>query len=143
MTAHDLVGLAERVEKATGPSRELDFEIALAIGFTLRSPTALERLIEKREWVKPDGSRTSWREGDPHFPVCCTGSLDAAMTLANDPILLKFGGPSGLIREAMDRLSQKFALHMRHWPADQDYPSWLARFIVAASLRARASVGEG
>jgi hypothetical protein len=65
--------LLERVEKATGPDRELDF--ALALAFT---PGGYR-------WPDERGGAIMWPDGRGSFgvaePDCLTASLDAAMAL--------------------------------------------------------------
>lgn len=67
-------------------------------------------------------------------PPNYTASLDAAMTLV--PIDRTAMGD--VLRKAMRALGDKFALHMRRWPENENYTEWLARFTTAASLRAIA-----
>ena len=73
-TRNELLTLADRVEAATGPGRELDAEIARAIGWgcVMRDPEAGHRWIC---W------RKRYRDGEwirlPHY----TFSIDAALTL--------------------------------------------------------------
>ena len=62
-----LSALLAKLEAATGPSRELDAAIALAVGWRERDG------MLGWEWVAPEGRM----RGLPHF----TKSLDAAMTL--------------------------------------------------------------
>lgn len=65
----DLLGLAERVEKASGPDRELDHRIAL-----VAQDGRLGRFSTAEAWVKA-ATEENWNS--PMF----TASLDAAMTL--------------------------------------------------------------
>lgn len=74
------------------------------------------------------------------LPLRYTASLDAAMSLTTGLDRIIGAGP-GLMREAMGRLSQRFALHIALWPEDHSYTEWLARYVAAAALRARAVGG--
>ena len=135
---NDMISLAERCEAAAGKDRDLDW---------LLHRERHAKLIDDTTYCyfgpEKDGRWLTYRM--PHrwpwsraLAPRYTKSIDAAMTLATDPCLRKFGGPSGMLREAMDRLGSRFALHMRRWPNGENYGEWLARFICAASLRARA-----
>jgi len=66
MTEIRKAALSSLIEQARGPSRELDREIALALGWQV-----INQLGES--WFDPDGKAS----GLPAY----TGSLDAAMTL--------------------------------------------------------------
>ena len=113
----ELLELAERCEKATGPDQELDRAIQLAI----RKP------VPSDKWTGRDAIL-------PQKPRHYTASLDTAMTLVPE------GQESGIIHEAWSRLSDAAALHVRFWKAeDGSYAQALARFVTAAALRARAS----
>jgi hypothetical protein len=81
----DIVGLLERVEAATGPDRELDYELALyekAPDWRKRKPWK-----QTNGWAKPDVASTSWAVlfydgGGNALPVPqYTASLDAALAL--------------------------------------------------------------
>ena len=58
--------LIAKLEAATGPSRELDYEIALAVGWS-RNPYG-------RGWLAANGDLCD-------APPCLTASIDAALTL--------------------------------------------------------------
>lgn len=66
--------LLERLALATGPSRELDAEIAQAIGYEHRS-IGIAHPDNCRVWYDNLGAKLM--AGLPHF----TGSIDAAITL--------------------------------------------------------------
>ncbi len=67
--------LSERVERAEGPSRELDEAFALALGWSqVENPTKAMGLMGR--WRDANGEMTD-HFGVPRF----TASLDAAMTL--------------------------------------------------------------
>lgn len=106
-------GLVERIEAATGPDRDFDKSIARTIGFF-------------------NGSRASYDLQLNLIPKY-TASIDAAMTLVPEGCR-----PNEILHEAVSRLSRQWSLHIRFWPQDQPYSQWLARFICAAALRARA-----
>lgn len=87
-----LIKLAERCEKAKGPTKVLDREIALAVGWVRLTPGS-----KHPAWFHPDDCRDGkviydslhgtdvWRD-----PLAYTASLDAAMTLVPE----EFGRPS-------------------------------------------------
>ena len=140
-----LVELAERCEQASGPDRELDAVIAVAIRWHPYGTTHWLARYDREFFAFDDGfikkiNSTDYRNEPlpgggwdvPEF----TASLDAAMTLASHPEIKQFGGPAGIIREAMDRLyASGGALAER-------YSEALARFVTAASLRARAQAPD-
>jgi hypothetical protein len=68
--------LIERLESATGPDRELDLDLALAVGL-LTSP------LERGCWVDPgeciDGGKEA--DGTTFVALAYTASIDAALTL--------------------------------------------------------------
>ena len=68
----DLLKLAERCEKATGPDRELDKAVGRVVGF---------RMVDG-DYVEPEGFRLPI--GTLASPPLFTASLDAAMTLVPD-----------------------------------------------------------
>jgi hypothetical protein len=124
----ELIELAERVEKAEA-DRELDLAVDCAIRPGEWAPTVHKSLNP--------GCPLAYFDSE-ELPLY-TSSIDAAMSLASDPLLKQFGGPSAMLREAMDRLGKQFALHARAWPDNQTYAQWLARFVTAAALRARSA----
>lgn len=69
----DLRELVERLEAAEGPSRELDAEIARALGW--KDVGIGPHAPQTVKWVRPDGSETFNR-----LPAY-TASIDAALTL--------------------------------------------------------------
>jgi hypothetical protein len=70
----DLAELIARLEQATGPSRELDLEIALATGWEWDE---VDDPINGRERVLTDGKHYATT------PCIYTKSLDVALTLLN------------------------------------------------------------
>jgi hypothetical protein len=128
-----LLTLAERCEQAAGPDRELDAEIALAIGYT-REKKGRERIAW---WRNPKGQQLGY-DGWHNFPPSFTASLDAAVTLV----------PEGRAWTVGQNL------HHWHWQAsinalnDEGNPTsigfggpcgWPALALCAAALRARAA----
>jgi len=111
----DLLKLAERVEAATGPDRELDCAIAVALERTDEGGSGFHRVF-------PDDSVFEQVRSLPF-----TASLDAAMTL--------FDGLSDVV--IVDALAEAFddwkGRSLKDWP----------RFVTAAALKARASTGGG
>lgn len=80
--------------------------------------------------VDPRASKTGPLHGDPRY----TASLDAAMTLVSG----SGRAVADLLSEAMLRL-QSMPLHLL---AAVEYREYLARFVTAAALRARATQGD-
>ncbi len=100
---HDLI---QRLERATEPSRELDGEIALAIGWT--NPPARYGMLEDERrsfWISPnEHPEAPWHSGPPFF----TGNTDAAWSLI----------PEGwAVAELKDRIPHygRFYCHVRLW----------------------------
>lgn len=80
----DLKDLARRVSELQGPSREIDAEIARALGWReIPNPTAAGGLVGR--WYDPDGNM-SGHSGPPDW----LASLDAAMTLVPEGAKLTF-----------------------------------------------------
>lgn len=80
--SEDLMKLAERVEAATGPDRELDAMIAVAVAFVAvgsNPPSA-------RALHKDHGGNNSYEDIGKHWPrlPAYTASLDTAITLVPD-----------------------------------------------------------
>lgn len=126
--AGKLSELAERCEQATGADHVLDAEIHCALhGY------------EMHEDSDPStGIFAFWENGICHNCSswsAITVSLDAAMGLIPEG----HQQPSDIVREALNALGRKFNLHMSHWLLITPYGEYLARFVTAASLRARAS----
>jgi len=123
--------LADRVERAEGPSRELDAEIALAVGWTTAVP-ALSH--PDNHWWYPPGRHLDQdaRQACPQF----TASLDAALTLVPErwhaTIHARPDWPGVELHE--------FPLPCRKIPFLHAATPALA--LCAAALRARAREGE-
>lgn len=76
-----LIELAERVEKVSGPDRDVEEDIARALGWSpVPNPTHAGGLVGR--WYDSNG-KMSGMEGPPLF----TRSLDAAMTLVPEGCL--------------------------------------------------------
>lgn len=117
MTPSELDRLAERAEAATGPSREIDVAIAMAVlGYTRKVEHWLYRTDE------------SGRErGTCDYPFF-TSSLDAAMTLAKSGAEFP-SDPFTILYEAMLRCQRN----------GNEFIADLPRFVTAACLREAAS----
>lgn len=129
-----LLELADRVEAATGPDRELDAAIWLAV-----TPGA----TRKQTVIPANGQRQGWtidetREATgrliivPHY----TASLDAAMTLV----------PEGRFVGALNQCDPGGEWHARiechHAVYEDATAKTAATALLAAALRARANVSE-
>ena len=128
----ELTALAERVQALTGPCDEVDAMIFMA----LRRPDWRESKPWKKTngWFKPNNARDAFAYffhdgmgGRTTSIPRYTASLDAAMTLATDERITRFGGPLGMVRWAMEMLERAGA------PADA-----LPRYVTAAALLALA-----
>ena len=134
-----MTDLADRIERE-GPSRELDAEIARLLGYALRTPDYNKegpvRNPELRRWYAPDARPCGWLESAVDFPPAFTSDLNAAMALAENAQV------GEIMRKALSRLGDRFALHVRPWPDEESYSQWLAKFFAAAAIRARMSDGR-
>lgn len=115
-----LLELAERCEKAEGPDRILDVEIATVISGI--NPEAFRPALEQ---IGVPGS--GWTPGKEEWP-CYTASLDAAL------MLVPKGGNFMLMR---DDLGNCWAECGEAW---QYEGKTLALALCAAALRARATI---
>lgn len=126
MKSDDLIELAERVERATGPDRELDRAVAEALGWTricsIPSGYMAVRPGEKVEYRLPKFSR----------------SMDAAMTLAPKGFDWCAGDIEGLGWASISPSQQSYSIHSE-FDAQAATP---ALALTAACLRARASMQE-
>jgi hypothetical protein len=110
----DLIGLAERCERAAGPLRELEMDIHDAILGRDHTPNSFQT----------DGSRIARY----------TASLDAAMTLVPEGLvwsLNTFGNPSKASAYVMNEQGEQWRCN--------DYPATPALALCAAAMRARAT----
>lgn len=129
-----LLELAERCEKATGPDRGLDEEIAIALGH--KTGTAIANytmeMILTIEWKKPH-PYAGMKEPCPRW----TESLDAALTLVPDGFKWKLGYSRHVpcVVELVD-----YRTHKGTYISECDYGHALA--LCAAALRARASLSS-
>jgi len=82
MTRAEVLALADRAEKATGPDRELDADISRALGWFQKPVTMRyanpDAVVTEHYWTFEGDSRGAWSTTAPHL---FTASLDAAMTL--------------------------------------------------------------
>jgi hypothetical protein len=141
MTREEIIALAERCEKATGPDRELSDDILRAIGWRTES-RGFRNINGSTEsvavWLRPgqDFSRDDFRwledeaannawSSDEDWRPNVTASLDAAMTL-----LPEGTSAVAILREAIDALVNHGS------PVEIDA---LPRFVTAAALRAKAA----
>lgn len=141
----DLLKLAERCERAEGPEKALDREIALAIGWVRLTPSEARR--KNPAWFHPDDCRDGkpvydslhgtdvWRD-----PLAYTASLDAAMTLLDGETffhLSRFSPGEGP--------AEAHVYPNRHIGDDYNaFGATPALALTAASLRALSSLkGEG
>jgi len=69
-----MTDLIEKLEALDGPSREVDAEIAKAVGWTVETYTGERSRTRRKAWRDADGDR---RMRTPDF----TASIDAALTL--------------------------------------------------------------
>lgn len=112
-----LLDLAERVEAATGPDRDLDHDIV----------AHLHQQIDQRDLTARKWARRFWEvdeDGDMD-PIKFTASLDAAMTLAVQGI-----SAADVLRKAIERCTRYGA---------PTFIEALPRFVTAEWLRAQAA----
>lgn len=121
----ELLKLAERCEKATGPDREIDGDIQIEIDPLCHSVTAADIFSESGHYV---GRLLAY-----------TASLDAAMTLVPEGFEFAVGsGRRAAMSETMKRpWGNVFAPDDIGSPADNAATPALA--LCAAALRARAA----
>lgn len=121
-TAAELLQLAERCEREE-PSRELDGEIALAIGWEkTETPPAGEN------WVRPD-KRFAYPS-----PPCFTISLDAAVTLLVEGDEWQITNLYGIARAEANMNASKGPTYGEHKGGH------MALALCSAALRARAAM---
>lgn len=80
------------LQRAEGPSRALDEEIALACGWTRKPDHSCSWL-----WMRPDGQ--GWYR-DSDTPPWFTSSIDAALTLVPEGFWWEVTSPFGEVRRA-------------------------------------------
>lgn len=141
-TRAELIKLAARVEALQGPCREVDAEIALAVGWVCENG---------RLWWPPHivaqarrAKRSKWGFGaqpDP-MPPTYTASLDAAATLLPDNENLSWqiesgcGSDKGTLAKMWSESSSEEMLPIRITASTP------AIAICAAALRARAAIAD-
>jgi hypothetical protein len=126
-----LIALAERCEQAARPDRELDADIALAIGYT-HERRGTERA---RWWRTPSGQQLAY-EGYKNHPPFFTGSLDAAIALVPE-------GHEWLRKTPQTMTVYRVPADLKEWARHIDAgaaPPALA--LCAAALRARAAAHD-
>ena len=123
-----LLALADRVEAATGPDREMDAEIAFAVGWRK----------SRGEWWKPPGGE--WGLVLPTF----TASLDAALSLVPEGWRWSVDFTQRAPYQDCGR-ADLYAPGSGYKPADvQDvYAATPALALTAAALRALAQEAPG
>lgn len=132
VVVQDLIELAGRCEKATGPDREIANDVLFACGWT--SHEFGEGDNRTTIWTAPRGEE--FTDGDQPDP---TGSIDAAMTLVPEA------------HAASVEWSPRFPGYAWLYPPDnkddvsfEGNAATPALALCAAALRARASIkGEG
>lgn len=126
LTTPAMLELIERLEKATGPDREVDFQLALLVDWRIASDLTF------REWVRdyPHLSRKSdeW----PYY----TSSIDAALTLKPDGAFWACA-PSYELRE--HRIYKPYDGGTLQWPEWKGEHKHDAIALCIAALRARLS----
>ncbi len=129
MIVKGLLVLAERCESAAGPDRELDAEIAVAIGYE-RDGDELWFKGEFYSLREPDFYDLQGKNRELRF---FTASLDAAMTLAKG-----LGGSMTFFKDGTAK-----AFFWQPYPlAIEAKAATLPLAIIAAALRARAALKE-
>ncbi len=118
--------LIERLNKVTGPVRELDEDIARFLGWTQHSD----------EDDPVYGARVSlwWAEPGEDWSTCnvvpyYTSSIDAALALTKNK--------DAVLKDALRWLNKRFDLHIRFWPEELNYQHWLAIAICIVALEER------
>lgn len=132
----EVLALADRVERASGPDRELDVRASLALSGAAYSESDVSDMLRYRD--EPTGYGR-YRPADEYVPAY-TASLDAAMTLVPEGIgdeLLSLM----LHRTWEGRIKIKLldTLGGQEWHANAATP---ALALTAAAFRARANQGD-
>jgi hypothetical protein len=146
MSNPTMLELAERVERLTGPDRELDVQICIAALGYVEKPNAPKgwRSFENNGWhVDFREGGPDWSAGDPwnaHFGIPpFTASLDAAMTLVPEGWgRIEFGRYEGGCDGYWAQITPLD--HPRIVESERCATPALA--LTAACLRARASMGD-
>ena len=137
-----LQDLITRLEKAEGPDRELDADIALAVGEVSRSQCGRTLTIKGHDWVLNRYEGTEWWDKKPS---AYTGSVDAALSLmrevllGTDDISIVSKPPGGwVVTLAEWRMTPKPHRIWRSEAASESLPI----AILMAVLRAKAAMAE-
>ena len=138
-TASELLKLAERCERATGPARELDATIA-----ALTSGDQAARVVRPSEGSIFSHKPGWWSDGatESHLSLAYTASLDAAMTLVPEGSLhfarTVWGAVNGDKAEGFAGVSlYEYANGKRYWITEfQATAATPALALTAAALRA-------
>jgi hypothetical protein len=148
MTPADLEALAVRIETASGPDRELDGEIEVAIerwpegwsrdSFIENAAVEFHHVGDGRVGIRTDGGLDHVRWNAPAY----TKSLDAAMSLAEDYMLVELSdiAADGLTGCRLFSVTEPIP-PVEHWGLPRETGNrveMLARAVCAARLRARA-----
>jgi len=144
MTALSLLSLGERVEKAMGPVRELDFLIAEALSENKDHWEGCRqrqvRWFDMSDWKAGDPIPVTWEWSQPLY----TASIDAAMSLVPDGLSFEVRS-SGIGDKGQatiwDPMTQPGLSSHRQWNVKGCHSPALA--LCAAALKARASMVEG
>lgn len=142
----DLLKLAERVESATGPDRELDCAILVAIDWRYddweEGEHTAREMADKHglAWLvsrSVEGYNSTWR----HLPRL-TASLDAAMTLV--PEVSDSPGEHWSVEKWVKQSAHPAHVMATAWVygAPRTYAATPALALTAAALKARASLQE-
>lgn len=126
----NLLALAERVEKLTGPDREVDGAICLALGWTLQKMKG-----DRHPYYRRPGETDYYMRSTP---PAYTASIDAARSLGGMVVFASDIGADGL---AMVKVVSDTS--MPHIDEHTGIASRLEHAWLAASLRALARQREG
>ena len=131
--------LADRVEAVGAGSRELDAEIALALGWNqIANPTMAGGLIGR--WYAPDGKMTG-HDGPPRW----TQSIDAALKLISPDWWLEIKGPRKYLN-IPSPVPNYWSVQIATWNHESDVMGWgktIPLAICIAALKARARQTSG
>lgn len=135
--AKELRDLADRVEAASDPCRELDVRVNLAVSDQIWSESDIADLLTWRD--EPTGYGR-YRPADEYVPEH-TRSLDAALMLMPDGFMWRLQAwPDGVNNAILERGAGDFgAIDARHTETFAQLP---ALALTAAALRAHAAIAE-
>lgn len=136
-TGVPMLELIERLEKATGPDRELGNSILFACGWTcIEEGPGADRIIV---WEPPDGSEAA-RAGDAYYggdQPDPTASIDAALTLVPDKWTWNLHSVFRLDGEFFSAFLSGGSKH------SESLCSRAPNALCAAALKARAAITAG